>query len=249
VLSVPPNTQGAGSPTASQLNATLAASSVQQTADALEASKSAARSAKTAAIASIIAALIAVGGVIWSSQESSEASERAARMAADTAVKTVNTQLSGETERSRAEFLRGQQQVIYSKAIEAEQVLTTTEIQQVVAIRDYELSGWRNPGYKKLEEDYTRWHNYGASIYIIGSTEVGDAFNKQDEHHYQFLEAAATAIHQIPCARDPKSSKSDRKACRVRVVAMQSKMDELIEFAFPEDKGNFLKYARRDMGQ
>jgi len=48
---------------------------------------------------------------------SSAASDRTARTAADAAVKAVSVQLSGETEKSRAEFLREQRRILYSTII------------------------------------------------------------------------------------------------------------------------------------
>ena len=65
-----------------------------------------------AAAAAMLAALLAFGGSVWS---------------AHTAAKNVRTQLSGETEKSRAEFLRGQRQTLYTKIIVDETALKQAE--------------------------------------------------------------------------------------------------------------------------
>ena len=63
--------------------------------------------------AAILAAIIAFGGTWWST-------ERAAKAASD----TVTQQVSGETDKSRAEFLRGQRQALYSRIIADERKLS-----------------------------------------------------------------------------------------------------------------------------
>jgi hypothetical protein len=81
--------------------------------DAEVSARSTKHAAWVAAGSAIIAAIVAVGGTVWSGRESVEASDRAAQTAADTAVKAVSIQLSGETEKSRAEFLPEQRRVLY----------------------------------------------------------------------------------------------------------------------------------------
>jgi hypothetical protein len=85
--------------------------------DAEISARSTRHAAWVAAGAAILAAILAVGGTWWSGEESADASDRAAQTAADAAVKAVTIQLSGETEKSRAEFLRGQRRILYSTII------------------------------------------------------------------------------------------------------------------------------------
>ena len=66
--------------------------------------------------AAILAAIIAFGGTWWST-------ERAAKAASD----TVTQQVSGEPDKSRAEFLRGQRQALYSRIIADERKLFEME--------------------------------------------------------------------------------------------------------------------------
>jgi hypothetical protein len=74
-------------------------------ADAVEATKSAAHSAWIAMIAALVSAAVALGGTII-----------AGLIAANSASSTVAQQLSGETQKSQAEFRRGQQQAAYAEA-------------------------------------------------------------------------------------------------------------------------------------
>jgi hypothetical protein len=69
-----------------------------------------------AAGAAILAAVLALGGTWWNSL-----------VAAKSAAETVTKQVSGETEKSRAEFLRGQRLVLYSKILTDEQRLMDAE--------------------------------------------------------------------------------------------------------------------------
>lgn len=68
------------------------------------------------AIAGIVSALVAVPVTIWSTNA-----------AGQNAIETVRTQLAGETEKSRAEFLRERRRVLYSDVVTAEKVLQDTE--------------------------------------------------------------------------------------------------------------------------
>jgi hypothetical protein len=78
-----------------------------------------------AAGAAILAAVLALGGTWWS-----------AKTASDAAVEAVSVQLSGETEKSRAEFLREQRRVLYSTIIAHEIELREAEEQRLNDIPD-----------------------------------------------------------------------------------------------------------------
>jgi hypothetical protein len=179
--------------------------------------------------------------------------------AGENAVKATNVQLNGETDRSRAEFLRGEQLVLYSKVITAEQLLRDTEIQQWDAIHAYAFSGARKPNLKKLNTAYARWQNYDASIRIIGSTDVVNAFAVQAKHHWEFLEGVEPAIYYISCMRNPriadnmafkgKTDRATRIKCKERRQRHLNATLTLKDERLPKDRENFIKYARRDMGQ
>jgi hypothetical protein len=86
-----------------------------------------ARSTKYAAWVAAGAAILAAALALWGTWWSADASDRAARTAADAAVKAVSIQLSGETEKSRAEFLRDQRRILYSTIIADEIKLREAE--------------------------------------------------------------------------------------------------------------------------
>jgi hypothetical protein len=103
---------------------------------AAEIARSTKHAAWLAAASAILAAVLALVGTFWSAHRSSTASERAAATAADAAVKAVSVQLSGETDRSRAEFLRGQRRVLYSTIIAHETEIREAERKLAKDIED-----------------------------------------------------------------------------------------------------------------
>ena len=94
-------------------------------------------SARIAAVSAIAAATIALFGTYWSG-------ERAAVSAGE----TVNRQLLGETERSKAEFLRGQRQVLYSR-------VAAHELAAIIAADDQlsQIQTMDRPQLKRLVDD------------------------------------------------------------------------------------------------
>jgi len=87
------------------------------------------------------AAWVAAGAArtLWNGYTSARASDRAARTAADAAVQAVSLQLSGETEKSKAEFLRGRRQILYTKIIAEEREVQQAEVQT------YNFSSYSKP--------------------------------------------------------------------------------------------------------
>src|SRR5688572_22972466 len=117
----PPSRPRAGRPTRKQAASTaLSNGQAQPPTGAATDSAASVRSTKhaawVAAGAAILAAVIAFSGALWS-----------AKVAAKAASDTVTRQVSGETEKSKAEFLRGQRQVLYSNIIAHERALRAAE--------------------------------------------------------------------------------------------------------------------------
>jgi hypothetical protein len=114
--------------------------------DAEISARSTKHAAWVAAGAAILAAILALGGTLWGSH-----------MAAESASKTVAQQVSGETEKSRAEFLRGQRQVLYSTIVAHEIGIRKAEkkvVEDIEKTRRHNIS--TNPlwaQYAKLERD------------------------------------------------------------------------------------------------
>jgi hypothetical protein len=72
-------------------------------------------------------AFIALLGVLVSAALSFGSAEMASRRSAQSASETIKQQMNGETDRSKAEFLRGQRQVLYSKIIADEREIWEAE--------------------------------------------------------------------------------------------------------------------------
>jgi hypothetical protein len=93
-----------------------------------------------------VAAILALVGTWWS-----------AKSAADSAFKAVSVQLSGETEKSRAEFLREQRRILYSTIIAHEIGIREAErklVDDIGRTRRHNISTdrlWAQ--YAKLEQD------------------------------------------------------------------------------------------------
>jgi hypothetical protein len=103
------------------------------------------------------AAVITLVGVLVSVVLSTGASIFISDRTADSAANTMQQQLSGETDRSRAEFLRGQRQVLYSTIVAHEVGIREAEhklANDIVKTRRHNLSTdrlWSQ--YAKLERD------------------------------------------------------------------------------------------------
>jgi hypothetical protein len=241
------------------VNSTPPEASQQPSADAVADAASAARSARIAAKAAIAAAVIGVAGIIIGGFMSAGASDRAAEKTANSTLESVKVQLAGETDKSRAEFLRTQQQVLYSKVITAEQALRDAEGQYDNAVYLYLVRRGPKPSMKKLNAAYERWHNYDASIYTIGSTDVGKAFDRQNSNHFKLVDEVADILPwYMECVRNPSIARhttlwsKDRKTvqlrCKERRTRLRNQMQELIFHRSAEDRKEFVKAARHDMG-
>lgn len=229
--------------------------------DALEASLSAARSAKTAAIASIVAAAIALAGTVIGGIFTVYSADRAAQKAADSATKTIETQLAGETSKSRAEFLRSQRQELDPKVMEAERVLAEAEVNAYSNTRNYVYGHDPRPHLKQLQADHKRWLNYRASIQVLGSDDTAGivgAFLKQAEHHSNFFARTQRANDVGDCLHNPSSQKdttlwkgnekSTRRYCKqIRTIRMSKVYKRTI--TLHNDRKAFIAAAQRDMRQ
>ncbi len=103
------------------------------------------------------AAVITLVGVLVSVVLSTGASIFISDRTADSAASTMQQQLSGETDRSRAEFLRGKRQVFYSTIVSHEIAIGKAEkklVDEIVKTRRHNISTdplWAQ--YVKLERD------------------------------------------------------------------------------------------------
>jgi hypothetical protein len=125
--------------------------------DAEISARSTKHAAWVAAGAAILAAILAFGVTWWSAEK-----------AADSTAETVATQLSGETEKSRAEFLRGQRQVLYSTAITHERELYRAEFETDDAMGEAEVSRL----FKRVLELKSKLDQDAATAEIIASEPV-----------------------------------------------------------------------------
>jgi hypothetical protein len=181
-----------------------------------------------AAGAAILAALLALGGTLWSAHLSAKASDKAAQTAADAAVKTVSVQLSGETEKSRAEFLRGQRITLYSTIIADDIALheaerhTYTELMKTPKSKKIKSIDRVNKQLAKLNQDR-------PTAEIIASLPVRNALAALYEVHGR--EAAQLTLMSF---RDRKSGDPEKFSA--------------IELDRQRSFDNFCEVARKDMG-
>jgi hypothetical protein len=158
---------------------------------ALRAAEISASSAKhaawVAAATSIVAALASVVSIIWSGQLSAQATDRAAQRTADATVRTVALELSGETDKSRAEFLRSQRQKLYGEVISHELQLREREAAFATLILDPARAA-------DLERDFPAINkNYGKArgvldrdrfqVDILGSPPFRTAYAQLVQEH------------------------------------------------------------------
>jgi hypothetical protein len=127
--------------------------------------------ALVAAVAAILAAALALVGTLWS-----------ARVAAQAAIDSVSQQLSGETERSRAEFLRGQRQVMYTKMVKDESDLIAVELSYANSVDDIMEEGKSAADLDTSSDQFDRYFNTVQvneySLQLIGSPEMRDAYGR-----------------------------------------------------------------------
>jgi hypothetical protein len=166
------------------------AGTVRGLTDAEVSARSTRRAAWVAAAAALLAAMLALAGTLWSGYTSSRASDRAAMTAADAAVKAVSVQLSGETERSRAEFLRNQQRIAYFRVVK--------DMREMLDIESKLRFRLPPEAYPRIQDDMNR---VGAKVYddsfelqMLGSEDVRDSFNNFLAAGIQFTECANKAI-------------------------------------------------------
>jgi hypothetical protein len=139
------------------------------------------------AIATLTATILTVGITVGVSVP---LARWTAKKAGENGVETVNLQLSGETNRSIQEFLRGQRVELYSDVITADKALKDIEAQEEFAVWLYANGRpGPKPNWKRLKATYAKWHNYDASITIIASPGVKDTFDSQAALHERFLGA------------------------------------------------------------
>jgi hypothetical protein len=142
------------------------AASVQGSSEAEISARSTKHAAWVAAGAALLAAVLALGGS-WLSAE----------RAAESARQTTITELSGETERSRAEFLREQQKDLYTEVI--------TDLRQLDGVRaEYaamafdtrnkpvNLDEWS----KRYDAPYHKFVDDRSSIMVIASEPAQQSF-------------------------------------------------------------------------
>jgi hypothetical protein len=88
-------------------------------------------------------AWIALVGVLISAAVSFGSAELASRRSADSATAAIEKQVNGETDRSKAEFLRGQRQVLYSNIMSDESLLWEAEQRLSDIVYGTRKPGWR----------------------------------------------------------------------------------------------------------
>jgi hypothetical protein len=178
------------------------------------------------AIATLVAAVIALGAATWSG-----------RIAANAAVKAASQQQTGETDRSRAEFLRGQRQDLYGSVAAHEQALNESQESFIDHARDLTspqlralLKDGRNPPLlQTLENDQFRME-------ILGSPKVRATFSKLISAQLQRQDYFRRTLRLL-------SIKSDWDILRPRY-----ERQDLMQVEIAELERQLMTNARLDMG-
>jgi hypothetical protein len=190
--------------------------------DAEISARSTKHAAWVAAAAAILAAVLALGGTWWSGQT-----------AAKSALETVERQTSAETEKSKAEFLRGQRQALYNSAFLREQTLFDIEEDWAHAI----LEQHKALGDEKSKAWYTTYNALRAdtsSMAIIASMEAYQAFVDLMSKHLE----AATICNKLPTR--PNDPDFNRKLAKEWTDNREAQR---------RSGQTFLDIVRRDLGQ
>jgi hypothetical protein len=195
--------------------------------DAEISARSTRRAAWIAAGAAILAAVLALGGTWWSAQLSARSSDEAARLAAEAAVKGVTIQLSGETEKSRAEFLREQRRVLYSTIIAHE-----------IGIRKAE---------KKLVDDIERTRRHNIST---DSLWAQYAKLERDEPPAEIIASPPVRAQLAALTKTQNSARSHFKMMSLKGEVDEVAMDWISRYQDKRQKAfdAFCKAARKDLG-
>jgi hypothetical protein len=129
-------------------------------------------------------ALIALAGVLVSAGLSFGSAELVSRRTTESATATIERQLNGETERSRAEFLRGQRQILYSQIIADERKLVEVEDQNEEWSNNRELLIAQS----NIQRQFNQLKGHAPTVEIIASKEVGEQFAKLIDIRGQMIE-------------------------------------------------------------
>ena len=129
-------------------------------------------------------AVIALVSVLISAGLSFGSAELASRRSAQTATNTIERQLSVETDRSKAEFLREQRQILYSQIIADERELAEVENQN----EDWSNDKERLTANNNIQRQFNQLTRHAPTVGIIASREVGEQFAKLIDIRWQMIE-------------------------------------------------------------
>lgn len=128
------------------------------------------------------AALIGAMAVILSSVIAILASYVSASLASSSTLRAASLQVSGESEKSRAEFLRGQRQVLYAQVIGHERALSSALARFYDADPDGRASAWK-PLRNSTDKAKSRFDGDESSIVVLGSESAVKQFKLLKESY------------------------------------------------------------------
>jgi hypothetical protein len=176
-------------------------------------------SARIGAVSAKQAALIGLVGVLLSALLSVLAGVVSARIAGQEAARTTAVQLSGETERSRAEFLRGQRRVLYTRVVSHVRILDLKmddyvhrlEINQVTMQQAMIYMRSKGPlglGFHTLNvpghEEMLTLDSDSAELAILGSSAVYNAYGALFEAENDRFNSISECTNSIKNGEQPK---------------------------------------------
>jgi hypothetical protein len=156
------------------------------------------------------------------------------------ALLSVWLQTSGETNKSRAEFLRGQQQVLYAKVIDHEVMWSDAE-------SNYFILATRRPTlpdptvHDAADAEYDAKKTFQADgnvVKIIGSKKVVDEYNKLLDAHDTYGRAVVSYLAEFG-----KAEECTTQACKDKYDTIVDTQDSV-----EDSKSALLEAFRADLG-
>jgi len=196
------------------------------------------RSAHLHAISTRQAALIGLVGVLLAAALSVLAGVISARLAGEAAARTTALQLSGETERSRAEFLRGQRRVLYARVVSHVRMLDLKMSNYVHSIESEQVTKQQAMIYLQRKgplgfytlhvpghEEMVTLDSDRAELAILASTPVIRAYNELFEAENLRFNSLTDCTNSIANGYQPKEALNNAIFGDVwRINAANSKM-------------------------
>jgi hypothetical protein len=190
---------------------------------------------RTNSVSTKQAAYIGLVGVLLSAILSIVAGLISAKLAGDAAANTVAQQQSGESERSRAEFLRGQQQVLYASLVNAHESAQAREGAwgRAVLARKANAKGLE----RSARSVAAQFDERDGEVEVIASMAVVNAFDDLNKVHRERINV--TRAHADLVSRNAPQAERDESVKKLRgVISEQGASEDKLFGLMRKDLGN-----------